>query len=1107
MHLSRLRLKGFKSFGDPTVVSFETGVCAIVGPNGSGKSNIVDALAWVLGAQSPRLLRLSHMEDVIYQGSPSRPPLGRAEVVLELATDNDEETLGGLAEIALSRSVLRSGESEYRLNGETCRLSDLVELLGEANVGRSQHVLITQGEIDGLVNTKGEQIRVVIEDAAQVSPLRRRYDQTHRNLVAVDGRLSEVAVRERELKRRIRPLKAQADLYSQREDLAHRHGEIARYLARIHLLELSDRAEARERSVEIARDEIAELRSRLSGLRVSSSRIDPEALARDANSLAQKVMSLREAVTGELSVVSGEASLWRERAREWERSQRDKSRIAQSRIQLLVRIEDLETRAEALSVQRQEAARLLSEAEASVPGPPDTLTEAMSAIGAQIGRLREAQARQERQARTVKERQDRLQGYERDIDARRARVAHLTQEVRSGDEEVRAVVQELNLAQERLSQCEREWEIVDGRQRELSQDRAALLAEHDGLSAVLSWERKGGGRLLSVMDPEPGYEAALAAVVGEWADAVVFGSFAELVEAAREATESFVGTVVKETGLDSAVKGALARRVPAHLVSLVEQVKVVDSVLDALEAGQGSSFMVDTRGTLYREGLLVTHRVSSGVMERRILSIATRITAIESQLSLVDHEGAKEALSQARGALKDAQLRHDTTLTRVERLRHQLEKERLQLEGAERERDVIAEGEVTDVVTVGDLEGLLAQQSALRIQIAQAQRARDAALNEVRRIQRNEVELRLAAATLGAEVAGVRDRLRDLETQEAELFKPDGDEISSELFDELSLRESGLRELLEALNAVRGRVEGALREIARMSAELREQDKAREQERLRLTEALERAEQGLVESVGAASEARTRFLSECEAAERELERSLPEILASELPPGIAPTNAEAALLEVGRAIEQLGAVNPLAFAELSELTEELAALETGSQDVRDTSAQLRVALLEVESEMRERISRAVAETSNAFAALMGRLFLGGSGALEFEDPTDPLSSPLVLTVLVPSRRVSRLAALSGGERSLVGIAFLFAIMTVRPAPFVVLDEVEAALDEKNLAAFASLISEWGERTQLLVVTHQRRTMEVADLLLGVSMDESGVSRVLGHHLGRESPRV
>lgn len=1109
MHLSRLRLKGFKSFGEPSVVKFSAGVCAIVGPNGSGKSNVVDALAWVLGAQSPRLLRLSHMEDVIYQGSPSRPALGRAEVVLELETDEGERSLGGLAEIAISRSVLRSGESEYRLNGETCRLSDLVELLGEANVGRSQHVLITQGEIDGLVNAKGDQIRAVMEDAAQVSPLRRRYDQTQRNLLAVDSRLAEVAARERELKRRIKPLRQQAELYARREELSSRHGEISRYLARVHLLGLDDRASVAESSVQVARQEIAELRSRLGSLQAIRPRSDDETLTREANALAQRVMALRERVANHLALVSDQASALRERMREFERANGERVRIGENRTQLLARVGDLEARAATLASERRETAELLAEREAHVPGSPEELQLRVNALAARIVGAKEAREREERRARAAKDQRERLARYDGDIVAHTAKVEESQLKVDDCEGQLAAAADALAFSREGLARHESEWESVDDRYQQLARELGAAKAEYEGLCAVLSQGEQGGGgqRLLSVMDPEQGYEAAVAATVGEWADARVFDTQEELLSAARSAGGSFVGTVVRAA--DLGVGSTLARWVPPQLSSLLARVRVVGSVLDALESGSVSDFMVDGEGNVYRDGLLLTRRVSSGVMERRVTWLAGRLHEIDVELESCGHESARKALSAAKSALREAEETYGSSERRYQEARRQLEREQFALEGVERERRVVAETDLSDAEpgVETELDVLLEEQRVLRTNIAEAERAREQALEEVRRIQRSDVELRLAAATLGAEVAGVRDRLSDLEVQERELGDRGGEPVPKDLIAGLARREEDLRRLLGALGTVRNRVEGALEDAASLREQRRHDHEEQEQERFRLAESLERAEQGLVTAVASASEARTRFLSECEATERELGCATEEILQSPLPEGVAPTSAKALLEEVSRAIAQLGAVNPLAFAELAELTEDLEVLESGSKDVRDTAAQLREALCEVEEEMVERIRRVVSETSSAFAALMSRLFLGGSGSLEFESESDPLQSPLIISVSVPSRKVSRLAALSGGERSLVGIAFLFAIMTVRPAPFVVLDEVEAALDEKNLAAFASLISEWGVRTQVLVVTHQRRTMEVADLLLGVSMDESGVSRVLAHRLSNERSRV
>ncbi|WP_276963034.1 AAA family ATPase, partial [Ferrimicrobium acidiphilum] len=290
MKLQRLKMMGFKSFADAVTIEFNDGITAIVGPNGSGKSNVVDALAWVLGAQSPRLMRLAKMEELIYAGGDGRQPLGRAEVTIEF--DNaDQQVALPMAEIAMSRAMTRNGDALYRLNGAQCRLVDLVDTLSEANLGKTQHVIISQGEIESLANAKGDEIRGVLEDAAQVSVLRRRLNQAERHVESVTQSLGEVAVKERELRRRIKPLRAQVSLYEQRAELTRRRDAVALWVLRRRLEGYGEQTQQAAETLRVITARLSELQEHQEVVERRSSTLEP--LLVRLRSARQEIADLR----------------------------------------------------------------------------------------------------------------------------------------------------------------------------------------------------------------------------------------------------------------------------------------------------------------------------------------------------------------------------------------------------------------------------------------------------------------------------------------------------------------------------------------------------------------------------------------------------------------------------------------------------------------------------------------------------------------------------------------------------------------------------------------------------------------------------------------------
>lgn len=1111
MRLVRLKMMGFKSFADPVTIEFNPGVTAIVGPNGSGKSNVVDALAWVLGAQSPRLLRLAKMEELIYAGGDGRQPLGRAEVTVEF--DNTDHLVAlPMAEIAMSRAITRNGDAQYRLNGAQCRLTDLVDTLSEANLGKTQHVIISQGEIESIANAKGDEIRAVLEDAAQVSTLRRRLNQSERHVESVTKSLNEVAVKERELRRRIRPLRAQVSLYEQRTELTRRRDAVALWVLRRRLEGYSEQAQQAAEALEGVTKRLEELGDDDVEVERKPSTLEP-LLAR-LRSQRQRAADLRGEILEAMGPLNRlEATIARSDT-ELAMVTEELERLRAAKAEVLERIDHLEHAGATLATRRGELGAQRRSFEESVPTRPVELETRVADL-----RGRRAQLVAEQQRR-IKER-ERLLAEEVTRTQRRAkadaRLEEVGREIRErethlGDVESQRALLDVALAKglEELAEAERELAEVTGKERELQGQLRALGSQVNSLTKLAGAE--AATSLGHTLMPRDGLAQAVAAVLGELSEAQVYPSIEELLQALKGGSmESFVGYVPMGTRGEVATSEVVAtffEQAPPWLASRFDRVRLVDSVLEHLGRGDTDGVLVDRGGTVFRDGLL---RVGASQRAVAQLQLATH------QRELAELTRESEALAQHLGALEERvrELREAKRRGDQERsaLAHRAEQLSAQLTalGSESERLAVeleflatppeAVIELVDVTEdeVAEVDRALAEAGA---QLAEQQRLIEEYERTRGELERRDVTIRLEAADLAAQLKAAGERLGELETREATLEArlQAGDRRQGTSLTQVRALLEQLRSLADQVGTQANRllpleeqVASAREEEERAQALLEERARARAKERellsnQRLTYATEE------------SRLRSRLLAEEEAAQRATGLGLAHIRQAVLPEGVAPTAAEALLSELEEQIVKVGQVNPLAALELAELEEELERFRTETADVREAHRQAESAFTLIETEMSTRIVEMVTEASVEFDRLMERLFRGGTGAVVLDDPTSPLTSSISLDVKIPAKRVRRLGLLSGGERSLVSLAFLFAVLKVRPVPFVVLDEVEAALDDKNLSAFAALIEDVCQDCQVIVVTHQRRTMEVAHSLVGVSMSPRGSSTVVRHVL-------
>lgn len=1178
MYLKSLTLKGFKSFASSTTLQLEPGITCIVGPNGSGKSNVVDALAWVMGEQGAKSLRGGKMEDVIFAGTSGRPPLGRAEVALTI--DNSDGALPiEYAEVTISRTMFRNGGSEYAINGQSCRLLDVQELLSDSGIGREMHVIVGQGQLDQILHATPEDRRGFIEEAAGVLKHRKRKEKALRKLDSTEGNLTRLNDLLSEIRRQLKPLgrqaevarravAVQADVRDARarlvaDDLVTARTALTQELADESLL--LERRQQVESAVAKARETEAALEAAL--------REDLPALAR-AQETWFALSGLKERLRGTQSLA---AERMRNAAgtseddvdqggRDPDQLEAEAERVRTQEQQIGAEVEALRTALEEAVTARRAAEDAAAEEDRRIAGLQRAAAdrrEGLARLHGQVNAIKSrAAANDDEVGRLTAARAEvvaRAERAQRDFTALETRVAGLDAGEEGLDAEHEAAVAALDDVEERLARARDEAQQADRR-------RTGLLARKDALEIGLN-RKDGAGALLAATDSvsglmgsvaallsvRHGYEAAVAAALGSAADAVAVTDTDAAVAAMRHLREDDLG----RAGL--LVGGAPAgdRSWPAlpdgatYVLDVIEGPTSLDgaltrllhqvAVVDDLDAARALVADQPTVTAVTREGDLIGTHVASG--------------GSSSQPSLIEIQAAvDEATEQLDEATASAE-RLGFDISRLESER---------LEALKRTDDALARLHESDATLAAVAEELGQYGSAARAARGEADRLEKAIATAQESREKDlaglaELERRLAAAEEATdEEPDVAERERRVEqarvARQGEMDARLGLRTAEERARALHGRADGMlraaraeresrakaRERRErilregraaesvgaAVAVVLGRLEHSIALASEARGDIERARHGREQEllavRARLRD-LGREHDELVSSVHRDEMARTQQKMRIEQLE---ERALdelgldPEVLVTEYGPDVpVPFTGEVAdgeetpepapyvreeqqkrLRAAERALSMLGRVNPLALEEFSAMEERHKFLTEQLEDLKQTRKDLLDIVREVDNRVEQVFAEAYADVERAFDSTFTRLFPGGEGRLVLTQPTDMLNTGIEVEARPAGKKVKRLSLLSGGERSLVAVAFLVALFKARPSPFYILDEVEAALDDTNLGRLLEIYEELRENSQLLVITHQKRTMEVGDALYGVTMRGDGVSAVISQRL-------
>lgn len=1197
MYLKSLTLKGFKSFASATTLQLEPGITCIVGPNGSGKSNVVDALAWVMGEASAKSLRGGKMDDVIFAGTSGRPPLGRAEVLLTI--DNSDGALPiEYSEVTISRTMFRTGGSEYAINGTPCRLLDVQELLSDSGIGREMHVIVGQGQLDTILHATPEDRRGFIEEAAGVLKHRKRKEKALRKLDSTDGNLTRLNDLLSEIRRQLKPLGRQAEVARRAATVqADVRDARARLLADdLVTARTSLEQELADESVLLARRQ--EVEASLARARESEATLEA-ALREDlpALSAAQETLSSLNALRERFRGTQGLAA---ERVRNAAGAEADGDQGGAGRDP-----DEIDAEATRLAEQEAEIAALVAEQQVALESAVQARRSAEEAAAAEERRVagllraaadrREGLARLHGQVNTLRSRATsaeeeigrletaradasaRAERSQRDFTALETRVAGLDAGEEGLDAEHEGAVAALDDIDERLAKVREEAQQAD-------RDKAGLTARKEALEIGLS-RKDGAGALLAASDTvsgllgsvaalvavRAGYEGAVAAALGAAADAVAVTDADSAVAAIDHLKADDLGRAglllgggaAEHTGEWPTLPAGTSYAVdvvdcPAQVRPALNRLLRKVAVVDDLPAARALVAALPDVVAVSRDGDLLGAHFASGGSHASQSLIEIQAAVDEATSSLAEAVAAAERLSFDLSRLENeraqAQQRVDVALARLhesdatlaavaEELGQHGSLARAARAEAERLTEAIAQAETSReqaLVGLAELEQRLVaaeQDSEEEPDTTEQER-----LVEVTRAARqSEMEARLSLRTSeerGRALHGRVDTMR--KAAEAErVARARAAERRARLIAEGRAGQAVATAAAYALS----RLEVSVTQAAERRQGIEDSRRGREQELMGVRQTLRdlaRELEELVSSVHRDEMARAQQLMRIEQIEvRSLEELglEPDGLVADYGPDQpvpvleVPTEQTAdddggstddaaepeprtvpyvreeqvkRLRSAERALSMLGKVNPLALEEFTAMEERHQFLSEQLEDLRATRKDLLDIVKDVDTKVEQVFTEAYADVTKAFDQTFARLFPGGEGRLVLTEPANMLTTGIEVEARPPGKKVKRLSLLSGGERSLVAVAFLVALFKARPSPFYILDEVEAALDDVNLGRLLEIYEELRENSQLLVITHQKRTMEVGDALYGVTMRGDGVSAVISQRLRKET---
>ncbi|GAB3277246.1 chromosome segregation protein SMC [Parahaliea aestuarii] len=1152
MRLKSIKLAGFKSFVDPTTVSFPSNMCAVVGPNGCGKSNVIDAVRWVMGESSAKNLRGESMTDVIFNGSVNRQPVGQASI--ELVFDNSDGGVGGeyasYAEISIKRVVTREAQSEYHLNGTRCRRRDITDIFLGTGLGPRSYAIIEQGMISRLIESKPEDLRVFIEEAAGISKYKERRKETESRMRRTLENLERLTDLRDELERQLQHLQRQAQSAEKYSEYKEEERTLKAQLQALQWREL----DVQVRSVSQA---IAELEVRLESVHAEHQQVDTAIEQHrlehtDRNDAFNRVQANYYALGSEVARIEQTIKHQQERGRQL---QEDLSQTLASLAESEAHLGEDSRKLEAWEEERDSLAPDLEMLQAVEQGSAEALLQAEEAMHEWQQRWDDFNQHAAEPRQQAEVQQSRIQHLEQAMQRLQNRVNQLDQERQNlapgpADDDIEAFGEQLAETEMMMAELEQRGEsLVDDlaghRERtealgaELDQLRSTLqqrrgrlaslealqqAAMEDSDQAVGDWLRNAQlsdrPRLLEKLEVEEGWQLAVETVLGADLQAVCVDALDGLGDQLATLEKGQV-TLVQPGAQAPSGSDQLAAKVRDSSLAgaLLAGVRVADDLPAALVmrgALAGGESVITRDGIWLGPNWVRVTRLSDqqgGVLQRQqeleslaaeVEQLAARIAELETeqqsareqmrQLEEQRQQGQRELQAATRQhAEYSAQLsahraKVEQITARRERLQADIEEARAQFaqeqESVAEARQILSEAIERMETDSREREALLSTRDETRSNLdsvrQKARHDKDAAHQAAMRSQSLETQLNAVRQTIErtrSQVEQLQERRQVLESGLNESDNP-LDALQEELEAQLELRLQSEGELTEARQAM-AEVEHALRqaEQQRGAIEQRAQGVRGELEQLRLKH------QGLQVQ----RENIQRQLTENEHDVQQVLETMPE--------GANEDEWQRSLERVASRIARLGPINLAAIDEYSLQSERKNYLDAQNEDLHTALETLESAIRKIDKETRNRFRDTFDKVNAGLQELFPRVFGGGSAYLELTGD-DLLDTGISIMARPPGKKNSTIHLLSGGEKALTAIALVFSIFQLNPAPFCMLDEVDAPLDDANVGRYARMVKEMSEKVQFIYITHNKISMELADQLMGVTMHEPGVSRLV-----------
>ncbi len=1153
MRLEKIKLAGFKSFVDPTTVLFPSNLVGIVGPNGCGKSNVIDAVRWVMGESSAKMLRGESMADVIFNGSSSRKPVGTATI--ELVFDNADGGAGGqyaqYSQISVKRQVSRDGQSLYFLNGVRCRRRDISDLFLGTGLGPRSYSIIEQGMISRIIEARPEDLRAYLEEAAGISKYKERRRETENRIGHTRENLERLDDLREEVQKQLRHLERQSATAQKYKALRDQERRVRAELLVLRLDEMASDIAARDRR-------IAEQQNRLEAAvaeqREIEARIEQQRSAHAESNDAFNAIQGRFYATGaEIARLEESIQYAREARRQQEAdlvqvrqslaqaqelSEQDSSRLAE----LASELERDQPMLERARDEAEQAKQALQTAETTMQAWQtdwDNFNQHANepAQQAQVERTRiNHLEQQEVQLKRRLERTDEQRRQLGDVSLD-AEIKELQQREAEGSSAYDAVrervatqvaaiagLRERNQqTQEELAAGRSELETLKGRLASLHALQQA--ARGDGDRAVEAWlQTQGlaqGRRLFEMIAVADDWQSAVEVVLADHLHAVAVDDM-DARRAGLDALDSGKLALFEADAAPIAAReGSLAALVdgPPALTGLLNNVLTARDLDDALarrHALSAGEYLVTPGGIRVGRawlGLTQGADAQAGVLarEQEIRELSERLSALEPQVAqwtqtlaadrqaLIDAEQAREAgqreLEAAQRVVAEVQALLSGKQARAEQIRHRIEgldkdiaELRQQLGDGVEEMEAARTRLHQALAAIEDLakqrEQLVERRDEYRRVLDQARQAASDARNKMHEIALRVEAMRSSEDSLRSGIGRMHQQLDQLKQRSVELASQlDAGKAP------IGEQQAKLEQQLQARAGVEASLSDARRSLEAIDHALRELDQGRH-----------RVEQKVQDERGRLDQARMGR-QEIEVRRRTLEEQLDEtdfthqLLHDEMPEEAAVDAWQQRVEELASKIQRLGPINLAAIDEFQEQSERMAYLDAQHEDVSKSLATLEEAIRKIDRETRTRFKETFDRVDSGFKELFPKLFGGGHAYLELTGD-DLLDTGVTVMARPPGKRNSSIHLLSGGEKALTAVALVFAIFRLNPAPFCMLDEVDAPLDDANVGRYSALVSEMSEHVQFIFITHNKVTMEIAKQLTGVTMHEPGVSRLV-----------